>query len=202
MPSYACPNHGCQKRDPVTAETAPTCYTCGEAMTAAFMAPLVAFGTIEFGIAPPAGTEVCACAYAPGPACTLPDCARKATERDRAAPPEKFERETPIRPLYISLHDRVPGERNPRPCAELTYPGYRRQRVDRRRDGQWPEQITLDFPQGTATCWARFFGVSHSADGPVLWLHEIHPHIYIDAASSTTPILTLSNIDEIVTPES
>lgn len=32
MTRYACSKPGCPQRAAVTAETAPTCYTCGEAM--------------------------------------------------------------------------------------------------------------------------------------------------------------------------
>lgn len=95
--------------------------------------------------------------------------------------------------LYISLHSELPGARNDQSAHELSYPGYTRVGVARLPDGRWPEQIRIDFPSGTATCVARYFGIGICASGrgELLRAYGIHPHIHIDAVSSTTPILIL-----------
>jgi hypothetical protein len=171
MTRYACSNPSCPKREPVTAETAPTCYTCGRTMVIAVPTHDPAHAWFEFG-----GVH-----------------ANSEMEEPRSLPPIVV-RVTPTgRVLYISLHADVPGGHGD--PAELNYPGYRRQFVDRRPDGQWPERIALDFPMGTASCWARSFGISHGEASPVLWISEIHPHIYID--SVVIPRLILNSLGSL-----
>lgn len=100
-------------------------------------------------------------------------------------------RSTPISSLFISLHARIAGERDLRMGSELNYPEYRRKRVDRGTNGQWPEQVRLDFAQGTTIecVEAWYFGISHSETGELLYSDLIHPRIAI--AVGVTPILML-----------
>ncbi len=215
MTRYTCSNPSCPKREPVTADAAPRCYTCdrpmAEVATDPYVRVPVARSLDGFSVASNDGplreeawplgaptSERDEIHYAEYPRVPVPpltveqqvECLTNVRGSRRPGPVL-----TEVESLYISLHDQPTGERNAQPGPELSYPGYRRIRVDRRSEGRWPERLTIEFPHGTASCWARFFGISHSETGTVLWFDEIHPHIYIDDV--VTPQLILNSLGRI-----
>lgn len=173
---YVCSNLSCPERDPVTAATAPTCYTCARPMAEVARRPelipepyIYESDSFTFAPKPDGFNGIDAVFGGPAP--------REETF-PLAAPPV-------VQSLFIGLHAELPGELG----HELNYPGYQRQRVDRRANGQWPEQVRLEFVEGTASCVARFFGISHAESSELLYFDEIHPRIHVDIG--TTPILIL-----------
>ncbi len=204
MTAYACSNPLCPRREPVSADTAPTCYTCGRPM-----APMLAMEYFherewEFFESPPDGFDRVNARLEPMRPTPVRSDFTAAALRDilgmgTADSRPRVDVSGAVPALYISLHDWLLGDRVEL-GPELSYPGYRRQRVERGADGKWPAQITLEFPIGTAICWARAFGVSHREDGDVLFWHEVRPHIYIDPV--VIPRLYLSGlVDPTMTVE-
>jgi hypothetical protein len=209
MNRYACTNPSCPRRDPVNAAEPPTCYTCERPMAEVAPEPVVMmepyiYEDSEYFDRKPSYDPINAqfdLGYTEYPRVPVPHPAPDVAEALRRHGVAPASSQAAIvnaftgPALYISLHDQVPGERDVRPGPELSYPGYRRMRVDRGRDGQWPERVTVAFPSGTTPCVACFFGISHSETGLVLWLSEIHPHIHIDR--SVVPQLILNQLGKI-----